>query len=164
MRLNKCILSIGLLVLLPGFADAMFCPSNFNEINIGDTLEKVTGQCGKPSKQENSVTSPSGPQEWTYFIKMNPNDTGSLKTVVTFNNKKVINIMLNNASVANTPFCGGGIRVGDSSERIKAACGVPAIITEGQNEGTASKITKLLYDGMPKVGLTFIDGKLVSRD
>lgn len=50
MKLHK--IALMLLSLSPSISLAFFCPTNFNQIDIGYTTDQVIQLCGKPDKQE----------------------------------------------------------------------------------------------------------------
>src|SRR3990167_1250824 len=83
---------------LPHLSSAFFCPTNFNQIEIGDSLEQVTQSCGKPDKQEEREVKKEGAQEWSYFIPQAvatdsmATTQGTLKTQIAFDSDgKVVN-------------------------------------------------------------------------
>lgn len=150
-------------------ANAMFCPNNFNSINIGDTLEQVKQQCGKPDAEKQTTTEISGPQEWSYYLKsansINNSATLTLKMNVAFSDNKVININLNGISLTTTAFCGSTITVGDTEENVQSVCGKPAFVNKSQaSNNTPSKITELKYNTTPPVKLIFLAGKLTKKE
>ena len=164
-----------LLLLFPTTSFAFFCPTNFAQINVGDSIEAVTQQCGKPSKQETKEVKPEVPQEWNYFISRAPspgstttNTQGTLKLQIVFDaNGKVINMSVNGLSSGQTAICGNSIQVGDMLEKIKATCGSPTMINkqdESLNTTPPKKITTFTYNTTPEsTTLTFEDGKLIEN-
>src|SRR3990167_2719216 len=89
-------ISSGLLALsVSSISFAFFCPTNFNQINFGDTLETVKNACGAPAKEETTtVESDNVPQEWSYFVTQTVpavangqgQSQGTLKTTMVFDN------------------------------------------------------------------------------
>lgn len=170
MKFNYLIFSAA---LLPTFSFAFFCPTNFNQIQEGDSIEQVQALCGKPDKQETVEKKAEGPQEWSYFVpqtvgmsSMNPAQ-GTLKTQVTFDSSgKAINISVNGIGVGSTAICGSMIQLGDSSERIKSACGTPVLVNKQspeENKEQPTKITSFTYGTTPPVTLMFENGKLMEK-
>lgn len=172
--MNKLIISSLLWTMtLPVYA--MFCPGNFNQINVGDTIDQVQTQCGKPdfSKKSDQVKD-DGPQEWGFYVKPGGNNgaraaasmnnpQGSLKMAVTFNQGKVINITVNGMSLASTTLCGAPISVGNNTAAVKAACGDPFFVnkaTQNNNAEAKTEVTTFRYNSTPPVTLTFENGKL----
>ena len=159
----------------PSFA--FFCPTNFNQIFEGDTLEQVKTQCGAPAKEVTSDEKKNVPQEWTYFIPQtvtmsnNMQTEGTLKTSISFDQSgNAINISVNGIGVGSTTICGGSsIQLGDNQEAIKSRCGKPSFINKQQAdppaEGAAppSKVTELTYQSNPPVVLQFLDGRLTGK-
>src|SRR3990167_2810502 len=91
---------------LPYSAFAFFCPNNFSQIEMGNTIEQVTAACGKPTKEVTKDAEPTVPQEWSYYIPQTVSSdslqqqSGTLKTSVTFDKDgKAINISVNGIGV-----------------------------------------------------------------
>jgi hypothetical protein len=126
---------------------AMLCPNNFNEINVGQTIEQVKQQCGAPDAEKTSDSKSDLPQEWNYYVQVSPTDQATLKTTIAFNKGKVTNMSVNGIGVSTTAICGGNnISVGDTEDSIKTACGKPAFINQGNVSAAATtKITDLTY-------------------
>jgi hypothetical protein len=149
---------------------AMFCPSGFNEMNIGDSIEQVVKSCGTPDNQKTTKTVPGQPQEWNYYVKADPTQPGTFKMSIAFNSdQKVINISVNGTSVVTTPICGGAsVQYGSTTDEVKSACGKPAFVNESQQQTgpsapTPTEMTELLYNTTPPVTLLFVNGKLKER-
>jgi hypothetical protein len=155
-----------LMVTIP--ASAMFCPSGFNQINIGDTIDQVQQACGMSASTTTSDSSEDKPQEWTYYVKEQPTDQTTLRMTVAFTSGAVTNMSVNGIGVSNTQICGGNtVQTGDTQKSVKTACGDPAFIAQSNlppAAGDVVKITQLTYNtsGQPVV-LEFKDGKLSSR-
>jgi hypothetical protein len=163
-----------ILLLIPTLTQAFFCPSNFSQINMGDSLDKILQQCGKPATQVDSSKEVATAQEWDYYIPQSVQDnsggqvTGTLKTSFTFDaNGKAINISVNGIGVGSTTVCGNNVQLGDSPETVKKACGEASFINKQQSSaglggGTPHiKVTELTYDSNPPVTLVFEGGVLV---
>lgn len=181
MKFKWLLISIWFL-LLPNFCYAFFCPTNFNLVQIGDSLDHVLQQCGKPDKRIDETKKPEGPQEWTFYTPQEVttpslySTTGSLKTQMTFDNSgKIINISVNGIGVGATTICGGyNVQLGDDREQVKRACGEPSFINRDANpkilpEGSNKdlKITTIIYNGgpaTPGMKLTFVNGVLSSQE
>lgn len=164
------------IIAIPSTSFAFFCPTNFNQIDFGNTMDQVSIQCGKPDVQNAKEVKQEGPQEWSYFIPQTVSSNtlqpmqGTLRTQITFDaSGNAINISVNGIGVGNSTICGGLIQLGDSRDRIKAICGNPSFINR-QSEDTASgppqvdKITTFIYNTNPPVKLTFKNGALVERN
>ena len=152
------------LTVLSSSTFAMFCPNSFSSINVGDTLEQVQQQCGKPTSEESKEVTPPGlPQEWGFFIAP-PGAPTTLKITVAFDQDKAINISVNGQSMQTTTICGAAITVGDTAASVKSACGKPNYINQSQEQQSASsnqtKVTELKYGA---VTLVFENGKLKTR-
>lgn len=155
---------------------AMFCPKNFNQINLGDTIEQVEQQCGKPDFIRKSQSEDNGPQEWNFYAhpqmkrytetRTNSGAEASVKVAVALNNGKVVNISANGMSLAATTICGGrSIAVGDTADSVKNACGDPVFINKSNlpNKPKPDEIITYKYSSTPPVILTFVNGKLTER-
>ena len=167
MKKTLAILSLSL-VSVSTFA--MFCPKGLNQMNFGDTIEQVTQQCGAPDSQNTKKEAPFQPQEWVFYVKPDPKQTGSVKMTVAFDSKKIAtNITVNAQSLQKTPLCGTAIQAGQTTDMIKQACGSPAMINQSQlgaGPAAAAEVvtTTFKYSSAPPTTLTFVDGKLSSRN
>lgn len=159
---------------------AMLCPGNFNEINTGDSLATVKAACGAPTSENTTDSQANLPQEWVYYVSVNPafyqnisqNGQASLKTTIAFANGKVTNMSVNGIGVSSTAICGNNIQIGDAQKSVEAACGKPAFINQGsgsqagsQSAAKTTEITKLTYvvGGITTV-LVFNNGALTARN
>ena len=166
--LIKKIVAVVCMAAFTTSAFAMFCPNSFNTINIGDTIAQVTAQCGKPTFQKASTSSENQPQEWVYFVKMQPTDQATVKMTIGFDDKGLVtNMSVNGIGLTNSQICGGNTAsVGATQSAIKAACGSPAYINQSNTpeaEAAVTKVMTLIYTGSPDVTLIFEDGVLKSR-
>lgn len=161
------------LSFFPCAAFAFFCPNNFSQIDMGNTIDQVTAACGKPTKEETKDQEPTVPQEWSYYVPQTvasdsmQQQSGTLKTTVTFDKDgKAINISVNGIGVGSSTICGGTIQLGNTLDQIKSACGKPSFVNKQQPEPGAgaeqkkSKITTFTYGDKT---LTFTDGILTGR-
>ncbi len=152
-------------------AAAMFCPTNFNQITIGDTMDAVLKACGKPDAQKKLPPEDNGPQNWTYYVTTGSNNTlgspqASLKVEVAFNHGKVINITANAMSLAATTLCNNiTSAVGDTAKAVTAACGKPVFIDKSQQNPANAQppLLEYQYNTSPVVLLIFENGKLKER-
>ena len=157
---------------------AWFCPSNFNQINIGDTIQQVEQQCGKPDGiKKYQAEDNNGPQEWNYFVqpamnnyagmRMKSTDNASVKMAIALNGGKVVNVTTNGMSLASTTICGGRrISVGDTADSVKKACGAPQFVNKSSANANAPKPAEMIqykYNSTPPVVLVFENGKLQQR-
>ncbi len=168
-----------ILFFLPSLSYALFCPTNFNQINIGDSIQQVQAQCGNPVSQETKKVTPEGPQEWNYFIPQTvmgagayDKTQGTLKTQINFDGDgKVININVNGIGVGATSECSQPIKLGDTRDQVKAACGKPSWInksdpsmvgdTNQSQEQQSKEVTQMNYSSSnPPVQLIFENGLL----
>lgn len=169
-------------LFFPSISAAFFCPTNFNQIYVGDSIDQVRKQCGKPMVEETKEKEAEGPQEWSYFIPQTVVNTvtttslqplqGTLKTQISFDKSgKAINISVNGIGVGSTTICANKtIQLGDTRDTIKNACGEPSFINKQNNPDATgsmgsqppqvSKITTFTYE---KATLKFVNGKLVDR-
>jgi hypothetical protein len=154
-----------LFISFPAFA--WFCPNNFNLIQAGDSLAKVKKECGKPLSDKSSKQDPQTPQEWGYYVPVNPPDPTTVKMSVVFNASGIVtNITANAMSLASTSLCGGTISVGNTMAVVKAACGAPPFVNKGQPQQGEDKpivVNELIYGGQPPNTLVFESGVLVER-
>ena len=167
-KINLAILSF---IFSPSLGFAFFCPGNFNQIQIGDTMAQVQAQCGSPAQQETSEKRSEGPQEWNYYITQTVGTSsmsqtqGTLKTQVTFDGSgKAINISVNGIGVGSTALCGSMIQLGDTQNKVKSACGAPSLVNkQSPEEQSTSKITSFIYNTNPPVTLMFENGVLTGK-
>lgn len=163
-----------ILLLISHPAFAFFCPSNFNQIAEGDSIETVTQKCGKPDKQTTKEVKEEGPQQWNYYIPQTVTTAGlspmqgTLKTEVSFDkNGKALNISVNGIGVGSSTICGTVIQLGDTRDMVKKACGEPAFInqqnTTTTNDTPPDKVTEFIYNTSPPAKLTFKNGKLMGQ-
>lgn len=173
-----CSLSL-LLISTVAVADFCPCPSNFNLIQIGNSLDQILKTCCKPSTPPKTYQKPIPvPQKWTYNIAAPPNPgnavQGSVELTVTFDRtEKVTNITVNAQSLTTTN-CGttstvsftasspNSIKIGDTMKAVEQACGKDKFVLRGepQTDQTAPIITELQYAGPPPITLRFINGSL----
>jgi hypothetical protein len=177
MNSSKLLLTAISLIIAPSISFAFFCPTNFNQIDFGMTIDQVTQICGKPNSQtESKKQNENIPQEWTYYIPQtvdmggtNQQAQGTLKTSVSFNDKgNAINISVNGIGVGETMICGSNVHLGDSRDSVKAACGKPSSINKQTSDETTqqkdAKITEFHYlsTNAPTI-LIFENGKLTEK-
>lgn len=187
---------IKLLVLLPimifgSNAFAIFCPTNFSQISMGDPIQDVFQVCGKPDYQNNYVKSVYRSEELIYYVKTTPFSASTSKLSVVIDNDQVINITITeNAKVCEQPLtgdmtstaqnvvcqltqktnsvgstnaCGPIFSVGDSAQTVQAACGQPSFVNHGQKADSQNTFTEFRYNGPPSISLIFENGFLVER-
>jgi hypothetical protein len=169
----KTIIAMGTL-LFSTHSFALFCPTNFSLINMGDSLETVEKTCGKPASQTTTTSDKNVPQEWTYYetesvyTNVGTPAEGTLRMVVAFVNNQAINISVNGIGVGSTAICQGTIALGSASETVLAACGKPSFVNKQQpSELTPSQIIKTTvfnYNSNPPMKLIFINGKLSGKE
>ncbi len=158
-------------IFFPCAAFAFFCPNNFSQINMGDTIDQVTSACGKPDKEETKDVEARMPQEWSYYIPQTVSSdslqqqSGTLKTTISFDKDgKAINISVNGIGVGSTTICSNQtVQLGSTMEQIKDACGKPSFINKQQPEGTESKKSKVTTFTYGDKTLTFTNGVLTER-
>jgi hypothetical protein len=151
-------------IAIPSYA--MFCPSNYNQINIGDSIASVEQACGKPATQSVAESSEDQPQEWTYYVKSQPSDTATLRMTVAFTSGVVTNMSVNGIGISSTQICGATTQVGDREATVKTVCGTPAFINQSNLPSATKdkvKVTTFNYNSTPPVTLIFNDGSLKSR-
>jgi hypothetical protein len=155
---------------------AWVCPTNFNQIAAGDSIEQINVACGKPASEKKYQAGYRGPQQWQYFVTVNQPLNGSgapagatptVQMSIAFVNQKAINITVQAQSVASTSICGPTINVGDSDDSIKKNCGTPTFVQkQTANNGASEKtieITEYKYNTTPPNTLVFENGILKSR-
>jgi hypothetical protein len=156
-------------------ASAMFCPKNFNQISIGDSIEHVQKQCGKPDMEKKSEGEDDSPQEWNFYVhpqmkkytetRTNSGAEASVKMSIALNQGKVVNITVNGMSLATTTICGPSVSVGDTGKSVKHACGDPVFINKSSqtNGEKPADIVEFKYNSMPPTVLIFENEKLKER-
>jgi hypothetical protein len=148
---------------------ALFCPTNFSPINIGDPIDLVLKQCGAPTTQKSyKSTIDTGPQQWSYYVVMSDSGNGTVKLLVEFIEGKVANMTINGMAIGATALCGNNISTGDTQDEVQTACGKPGAISRAQSAaGTedvkTNDVTELKYGSSPAVTLIFENGKLKER-
>lgn len=106
---------------------ALFCPTNYTTIKIGDTLEHVLEVCGPPATQNSFRNPTNAAQEWVYYLQDKLPAQSNAKMNVLFKNDKVTNIEVFGASA---PASAGSDEKclallqskGSTPELIKSAC------------------------------------------
>lgn len=168
--MNKTLVGLAF-ILFSSICHALTCPTNFSIVNEGESIESVRLKCGKPDEEKKSEVDKPVPQEWTYFItetvatSSSYQTTGTLKTTITFNKEdKAINISVNGIGVGESTICGNPIRLNDTRDSVKQACGKPSFINKETNESgekNVDTIITFIYKNPPGT-FTFKNGKLVS--
>jgi hypothetical protein len=162
----KYITSI-LLFLFSTQTFAWFCPNNFNLIQAGDSIDQIKKQCGKPLSEKKSKQDPKVPQEWGFYVAVNPPNPATVKMTVVFNENGIVNnITVTSMSIASTSLCGGTISVGDTMQTVKAVCGTPPFVNKGQapsGQDKATEVIELTYGGQSPNTLVFENGVLTER-
>jgi hypothetical protein len=163
------IFTVSLLVFSSAWAD-MFCPNNFNSVNLGDSPDAVLTACGKPDSKTSNNRKAAQPQEWGYYIATDPNKPGTMKLTIAFDaDGKAINISVNGSGMPQTQLCANGqIELGDAQDAIQAACGKPTFVNqtlEAQKaEVPETEIVEFTYSSSsPPVTFVFENGKLTLR-
>lgn len=110
---------------------AMLCPTNFSNVNIGDSIDYVKQMCGNPSSQKTYKQSSSGAQEWVYYIKTSNFDKATSKMSVIINDGKVVNINIASSGVSNE-ICDTFGRKSQDPQVIQLACNKAGIV--GNND------------------------------
>ncbi len=172
----KKIITVLALLGLSTSASAIFCPTNFNQINLGDTTETVKKQCGNPAVEKKIEGEDNGPQEWNFYVRpqmkrytetrTNSGSEASVKMSIALNQGKVVNITVNGMSLATTTICGPSVSVGATSASVKSACGNPVFINKSSNQDSAEKpkeIVEYQYNSTPPATLVFVGGLLQER-
>lgn len=146
-------------------AMAWLCPNNFTTINPGDTLVAVKAACGNPVSQKKSVEPPDVPQEWGYYVPVNPPNPATIRVSVVIVHKKIAGITVNATSLVSTSLCGSTISIGQSMAVLQSACGSPMFVNK-QPPKPGQKptfITELTYGGSAPNTLVFENGLLKER-
>src|SRR3990167_3955162 len=122
MSYKKLVIAL-LMASCPYASYALFCPSNFNVINIGDSIDSVKQLCGKPDSEKSKEEPKPAPQEWTYYIaqatlpgmpiQAASQSAGTFKTTFSFDKEgKVVSINANGLGIGSTTTCGTPIPLG----------------------------------------------------
>lgn len=182
---------LALLLLYSSHAFAIFCPTNFSNIDLGNTIQQVQEVCGTPTSVNQYQKTKMSNQIWNYYIRAPGLNQNMAKMSVLFRNDEVMNIHLhynseicpllltkkngqvvppfciksiNDEDVASTNLCGGFIQVGNNAQAVQYACGQPAVIQAVPGTETQPvDVTELHYDGPPKATLIFENGQLIDR-
>lgn len=169
-KMHSRIALIAMTFLYSAHCYAIFCPTNFNEISVGDTTQQVETKCGKPTSIKTTKSQADVPQEWTYYLPMDPSLPGTMKVTFAFIHGQANLITSNGIGVGSTTICNNiNLQIGSTIKEVKEACGTPAMITQSnlstdQAQGTPStEMAEWKYDATPPVTLVFEDGKLKER-
>lgn len=175
MKLKSILLLTTAGLLSCQYCYAFFCPNNFNQVNIGDSIESVEAACGKPAKITKKDPPDNTPQEWSYFVPQSGLSTNAnpsratIKTVISFDGTgNAANISMNNVSTGSARLCGTNIKIGMSRQDVESACGKPGFINKqaenkaqtDEKDNDANKIIEYLYTSTPPMTLIFEKGKL----
>lgn len=164
---------------IPSLSFAFFCPTNFNQIDYGNTIDQVIQQCGKPDQRtEQKQPNENVPQQWTFYAPQGGSDISGLvkqsppssKVEVTLDSEgNVVNILVNGVSVGSTLVCGSSVRVGSTRDQLKSACGTPTFVTrqtapDGSKAFDETVVTNLIYNkAIPAATLVFENGILKDK-
>lgn len=189
----KSLLRFSLLFCAANPAFAFFCPTNFSQIELGNSVQQVIQACGTPTTQNTVIKSVYRSQEWVYYVKTSPFSQNTSKLNVVLLNDQVVNITITeNAqncqpmfpgdssdpktkvvciptttqetkSIGSTNACGPMIRLGSTADQVQAACGQAAFVNHGQQADAQITYTELFYRGTPDVSLIFENGVLKNR-
>lgn len=165
----KCLIGLACsLLLTTAWAESSYyCPNTSAYIQVGDAMNTVETNCGKPSTVQEQlvkaqITIPA--KQWIYNVN------GSQSGVVVFliQDNQVSGIQIAGMSVSSTNLCGNRvIRVGDPASLVTTACGMARIENQTdvtQDQGT-KKITVWMYDNgpyQPQLKLEFDQGVLTN--
>ena len=165
------------LLFFSNLSIALLCPTNFNQFDVGNTMEKVIQMCGNPdSVKETKKPNENVPQEWNYYVPQTVSSgtayqqQGTLKTDIVFDaNGRAINISVNGIGVGASTICNNKtIQLGDSRESVQAACGKPVYINKqippGEEAPRDIVTVEFTYNTNPPVHLLFREGKLVEKN
>ncbi|MDA8561977.1 DUF2845 domain-containing protein [Gammaproteobacteria bacterium] len=162
-----------LIFIMSSSTYAWICPTNFQQIAVGDSIEQVESACGDPASKKELDGGYQGPQEWQYFvtIKRPLNQSGvradaspSVKMSIAFVDKKAINITVQGTSVASTSLCGPTISIGDKDKSVEKNCGKPVFIQkQGAEKENSVQITEYKYNSSSPNILIFENGVLKER-
>jgi hypothetical protein len=152
---------------------AFFCPSNFKEIETGDSLAQVEAKCGPADSVSKSAAPIVGPQEWTYYLVQPTMRTswtaagiGSNKTTFLLDaGGKVINITVNGLSTGTTNNCSRNVSLNDSRKSVERACGAPTSIVRlnAAPSNEDNNLVQMRYNSTPPVTLIFQYGILIDK-
>lgn len=100
---------------------AMFCPTNFESINIGDSIDKVKMICGQPNSEQNSQGQSSS-EEWHYYVKSSAVSQATLPMIIVMQNNRVINITIDNLISNNGQVCQAFKTGGGDNKIVQTFC------------------------------------------
>ncbi len=178
MKFCPTLSSVIILSLCSANSYAFFCPKNFNQINMGDSIATVQQLCGAADSKTVKDAPDNSPQEWNYFVSQQGMNTisnkaqGTLKTSFAFDGTgKLVNISVNGIGVASTSNCGSPVSLGDSRQSVQSACGKPSFVNKdnptsnssSNPEDESNKLVELTYSSTPPVTLIFEGGKLTGK-
>lgn len=162
------------ILFIPSLSFAFFCPTNYSQINMDDSIDTVTKACGKPDSIEEREEKPLSPQEWNYYITQPMGSpvnfpvqaAPSQKVTIAFDATGIaVNITVSGLGAGSTSLCGPLIQLGDNIDRVTAACGKPSFVTTQDaslNTQPSVKVTEFSYMNPPSK-LIFRDGKLAQK-
>lgn len=161
-------------IFIPSLSFGFFCPTNFSQINMGDSIDTVTKACGKPDAIDEREEKPLSPQEWNYYltqpmgapVNFPVQAAPSQKTTFAFDaNGIVVNITVSGLGAGSTSLCGPLVQLGDNIDKVTAACGRPSFISTQDaslSDQPKVKVTEFSYMNPPSK-LIFKDGKLTQK-
>lgn len=108
--------------LLSNTSFAFFCPTNFQTINVGDSLEQVIAICG-PATSQKVLTMNNQPTDeaWTYYKQLNSFDPSTVPVRIVFKDNQVIHINIDIDNNTANKICQTNAQFMQNS-RVADAC------------------------------------------
>lgn len=142
---------------------AIFCPSNFSNINYGDTISQVQEVCGKPTSQ-NTIKKPASlAQVWTYYMKQSNFTQNNTKLKFLIVDDKVVNISVVDSSPISVQKCHTTINPGAGPNLVETNCFKP---NNSQENLTSTRLCGYIIstgDTAKKVELTCGKAALINQ-
>src|SRR5262249_28864349 len=155
------------------YADNQFnCPTTFQTVSVGATMDEVQAACGQPASTSTStaqVNEPVNLIQWIYLPTnaiAQPNSQFMPQLVITFKDNQVVNVTPHNqTSTTNFPCLQNNrITVGSSMNFVTEQCGAPKYINKIQQSNMRNAtVTQWVYNFgsyRPQMIFIFTDGKL----
>lgn len=168
---------LGLCLLLfycNSYATNYVCPTTYQTIMTGYTMDQVRTACGEPaqtSTQTLQANTPTRSEQWIYTL---PNVVAqkipafSPQLMITFDNDKVAEIAVNNQSANALFYCyrSGNLKFGISKNDVVRQCGAPTYVNVIQRAGsTQEEVTRWVYNFgryQPQIIVIFKEGSVNS--
>jgi len=124
-----------------------FCEKGARGVSVGDTIDTVRAACGDPTTvttKNIQEASPASTVQWIYTLGfiVAKNVAVTLPTLtITFQNQVVTQLAKNGIPLVGDTNCTltGVVRIGDSMDKVTAACGQPNMVNNSQQTVSINK-------------------------